>query len=83
MGLPMQVSAITAEVSLRVFMGPQRYSWHNPPRLTVTVEVGRPSHWHGITSMGRLRHSCSHGIRIPEFVPKDMLRASLFTRTMR
>lgn len=61
MGLPMQVSPIKTEVSLRVFMGPQRHSWHNPPRLSVTVEVGRPSHWHGITSMGCLTHSCSHG----------------------
>ncbi len=75
MGLPMQVSAIKSEVSLRVFMGPQRHSWHNPPRLTVTVDVRpRPSHWHGITSMGRLKHSCFHGYQNP----KGMLRASLF-----
>ena len=59
--LPMQASAIKNEVALRVFMGPQRYSWHSPPRLNVTVEVGRPLHWHRITLLGRLTHSCSRG----------------------
>ena len=57
----MQASAIKNEVALRVFMGPQRYSWHSPPRLNVTVEVGRPLHWHRITLLGRLTHSCSRG----------------------
>lgn len=35
----MQESTITSAVTLRILMGKQRYSWHSPPRVNVTVQV--------------------------------------------
>ena len=39
---PLQASNITHSVTLPVDMGPERASWHAPPRATVTVLVRSP-----------------------------------------
>ena len=40
---PLQASNITHSVTLPVDMGPERASWHAPPRATVTVLVRSPA----------------------------------------
>jgi len=35
-----QASNITQQAEMRVSMGPDRFSWVNPPRVNVTVQVG-------------------------------------------
>jgi len=37
-GRPVKESTIISDVTLRVFMGKQRYSWHSPPRVNMTVQ---------------------------------------------
>ena len=59
-----QTSKVTFSVTVRVFMGKQRYSWQSPPLVNVTVEVKAQSFAH------RHPHLAAHIRRASVLMPR-------------